>query len=304
MRSVGFQLSVAAAGAIVLVAPALTDALPGPRTVREPLAVTVAAQLGVAPVLLATFGPLPVASFPANLLAVPAAGLVMVWGLTAGLLAGFAGGWVAELVHQATRLLLIWLVEVAGRCARLPLGELDAAHVLGVAAGLAAAVAGHHVRSSTVWRAGLAVASLSLLAAVVVVQAPVPLRSDLMPGVVRWHDRSAEVVVLGGAGGRTPLGAEAVLAALRQAHVAAIDLVVVADPSVSGAVVTAVERRHPIGSIVVAGGAGPFDVRAPVVAAPRPRARLEVGSVEVLLTVTADRLVVEAQPGGTLHTPR
>ena len=48
-------------------------------------AVTLAAQLGVAPVLLAAFGPLPVASLPANLLAVPVAGLVMVWGLTAGL---------------------------------------------------------------------------------------------------------------------------------------------------------------------------------------------------------------------------
>ena len=66
-------------------------------------AVTLAAQLGVAPVLLGTFGPIPVASVPANLLAVPVAGLVMVWGLTAGLVAGAAGEPLAALLHSPTR---------------------------------------------------------------------------------------------------------------------------------------------------------------------------------------------------------
>ena len=55
---------------------------PVPPPLREAAGVTLAAQLGVAPVLLATFGPVPVASLPANLLCVPVAGLVMVWGLT------------------------------------------------------------------------------------------------------------------------------------------------------------------------------------------------------------------------------
>ena len=45
---------------------------------------TVGAQLGVAPVSLAVFGPLPLASIPANLLAAPAAGPVMVYGLPGG----------------------------------------------------------------------------------------------------------------------------------------------------------------------------------------------------------------------------
>src|SRR5690606_1035348 len=104
--SVGFTLSVGATGAIVALAEPLADALPGPRILREPLAVTVAAQLGVAPILLVTFGPMPLASLPANLLAVPAAGALMAWGITAGMLAGALGGDVATAIHLPTRLLL------------------------------------------------------------------------------------------------------------------------------------------------------------------------------------------------------
>jgi competence protein ComEC len=77
VRAVGFQLSVCAALGIVLLAPRLASALPGPSALREALGVTLAAQLGVAPVLLATFGPVPVASLPANLLGVPVAGLCL-----------------------------------------------------------------------------------------------------------------------------------------------------------------------------------------------------------------------------------
>ena len=90
--SVGFRLSVGASLGIVLFAPSLGRSLPGPAPFAEALAVTLAAQVGVAPVMLASFGELPVAAVPANLLAVPVAGLVMVWGLGAGLAAGVAGG--------------------------------------------------------------------------------------------------------------------------------------------------------------------------------------------------------------------
>src|SRR3546814_9572429 len=88
VHSVGFRLSMAACAAIVLLAPPISSVLPGPAAIRDALGVTLAAQLGVAPVLLATFGPMPVASIPANLLAVPVAGAVMAWGITAGLVAG------------------------------------------------------------------------------------------------------------------------------------------------------------------------------------------------------------------------
>jgi ComEC/Rec2-related protein len=302
VRSVGFQLSVSAAAAIVLLAPSLATALPGPTLVREPLAVTLAAQLGVAPVLLTTFGPLPVASLPANLLAVPIAGLVMVWGLTGGMVAGLAGGVVAQLVHLPTRALLEVLAEVATRAARLPLGQLHMAHLFGLAMGLAVV---SRRWSHAIWRrVGLAVAAASVVAAVVAAQAPAALRSGLQTGVVRWHDGVTDVLVVGGVGGRSPLSPAAVLAVLREAGVGSIDLLVVADASVPPAVVAAVGRRHPIGSVVLAGGVQPVEIDAPQAVAPRPAAALEVGSLEVLLTATPDRLVVDARPNRSARSPR
>ena len=102
---------------------------------------TLAAQLGVAPVLLATFGPIPVASLPANLLCVPVAGLVMVWGLTAGLRRRRGRRRRSPtLLHQPTRLALAWLELVAERTAHAPLGELHLQQVVALAGGLAVVV--------------------------------------------------------------------------------------------------------------------------------------------------------------------
>ena len=310
VRSVGFQLSVAASAAIILLAPPLIGALPGPAALREPLAVTLAAQLGVAPVLLATFGPLPVASLPANLLAVPAAGLVMVWGLTAGGVAGVVGGLGAEVAHLPTRLMLSWLVEVAARAARAPLGQLGVPHLVGLGVGLAAVVGSSAIArlspasSRGLRRAGTAAASVAVALAVVAAQAPPPLRTTLLPGVVRWHERSTDVVVVGGAGGGRPPGPAAVLAALRESGVASIDLLVVADSSVPADLARAIEGRHPIGSVVAVGGVGPLDTQARQVVTPRRSARLEVGALEVQLTATADRIVVEARPSRPTRSPR
>lgn len=294
--SVGFRLSAAAAGAITLLAPRLALTLPGPAAIREAMAVTLSAQLGVAPVLLATFGPLPVASLPANLLAVPVAGLVMVWGLTAGVVAGVGGAGVAALVHVPTRLLLGWLAEVAARAAALPLGALGAPQVAGLAAGTAGALWGQARGRPGVRRAGLLIATAAVAVAVTTAQAPPPLRGELGPGLVRWHAGSTDVVVLGGAGGRSPIGAAGALADLRAAGVGTIDLLVVADASVPASVVPAIEARHPIGTILAVTGADLTRARAPVVPAPRPAAVVPVGALEVRLTATADRLVVEARP--------
>jgi len=70
-------------------------ALLSPRVERflpPPLAVTLAAQFGVAPVLLPAFGAMPLVAIPANLLALPAAGPLMTWGLAAGLVAVAVAG--------------------------------------------------------------------------------------------------------------------------------------------------------------------------------------------------------------------
>ncbi|MCP3990010.1 MAG: hypothetical protein GY724_13120 [Actinomycetia bacterium] len=118
VHSVGFQLSVGASAGIVVVGPLLVDRLRGPAPLIEPLAVTVAAQLGVLPLLLFYFGPVSMASIPANLMAGWAAGLVMMAGLTVGVVAGLIPGIGSWLQVPATGLLL-WLDAVAAWGSRL-----------------------------------------------------------------------------------------------------------------------------------------------------------------------------------------
>ena len=81
IHSVGFQLSVAACAGIVLIGTWLQTRLPGPRWMRAALAVSLAAQIGVAPVLLLTFGATSWVAPAANLFAVPAAEPITVIGL-------------------------------------------------------------------------------------------------------------------------------------------------------------------------------------------------------------------------------
>ncbi len=151
--SVGFQLSVLASGGILLFAAPVAARLPGPAWFREAAAVTLAAQLAVAPRLVA-FGSVPVVSLPANLLAVPAAGPMMTWGLTGGLVAGVVGGPVAAVLHAPTDLLARWLRFVAASAASVPLGGLGPLHVALVWVG--AAVAGRRGPASAPGRAALA----------------------------------------------------------------------------------------------------------------------------------------------------
>ncbi len=86
--SIGFWLSVGATCGVCVLTRPLQAALPGPRLLRGPLAITIAAQAGVAIPAVLVFGRLPLVSIPANLLAGPVAGAVMLFGLPAGLLAG------------------------------------------------------------------------------------------------------------------------------------------------------------------------------------------------------------------------
>jgi ComEC/Rec2-related protein len=296
VHSVGFRLSVAAAAAIVVLAPPIAAVLPGPRWLAAPLGVTVAAQLGVAPVLLTTFGPLPVASLPANLLAVPAAGAVMVWGLTAGLLAGVVGGTAAAVLHLPTRLLLAWIEEVASRAAAAPLGELEVGHVAAIAGGLGLAGLARRAGRPSSWRrAGMGLAAAGLAAAVLAAQAPPSLRTALGPGLVRWHSAGVDVVALGGGGWPSTPGAAETLEGLRRAGVGTLALLVVVDGSVPPAVVDAVADRHPAGAVLVPGDlSGRPEVA--VVAIPPGGVELDVGPMVVAIVRGEDRWVVEARP--------
>ncbi|CAB4876407.1 unannotated protein [freshwater metagenome] len=126
--SVGFWLSVGATAGVALLGTALVAYLPGPRWIAVPAAVTLGAQAGVAPVSLLVFGTMPLVSVPANLLAVPVAGFVMLYGLPAGLVAGSAahllGGRLAELVQMPSAVGTRWVATVAGLGARLSPGAV------------------------------------------------------------------------------------------------------------------------------------------------------------------------------------
>ncbi len=296
VRSLGFQLSAAAALAIIVGADPIARALPGPRWLAEPVAVTAAAQVGVAPLLIAAFGPLPVASIPANLLAVPAAGVVMVWGMTAGVVAGWVPPSLAAVLHAPTRALLWWVEEVAARAARAPLGGVDGRAVAACAAGLLllalAARAGHRAPRLV----GGATVVAALYVAVVSAHAPPPLRDALRPGVVRWHRGHTDVVVLGGGSWQSSLGSVDVLGALRTAGVGAIDLLVTVDAEVPPAVVEAVTARHPTGAVVVPAGVPPAERPPGATALPALGTAVRVGELDLLVTPGEDRLVVEAWP--------
>ncbi|MCU1396415.1 MAG: comEC [Ilumatobacteraceae bacterium] len=120
--SVGFWLSVSATAGVALLANRLAAVLPGPDWFTIPAGVTLGAQAGIAPVSLLVFGSLPLVSLPANLLAVPVAGLVMLYGLPAGLVAGaFHGGplgVVAGVVQLPSAVGTHWVAAVAALGAR------------------------------------------------------------------------------------------------------------------------------------------------------------------------------------------
>lgn len=86
--SVGFWLSTGATAGVCVIAPPLAERLPGPLWLRAPLSVTLGAQVGVALPSWLVFHRLPLVSLPANLLAVPVAGFVMLYGIPAGLISG------------------------------------------------------------------------------------------------------------------------------------------------------------------------------------------------------------------------
>lgn len=113
VHAVGFWLSVGATAGIAALSAPLSDRLPGPRPVAAALAVTVAAQVGVAPVTLAVFGGLPLASVPANVVVAPAVAPVTVWGFPAGLVAAVAPDPVAAVLQLPTLACVRWVLLVA-----------------------------------------------------------------------------------------------------------------------------------------------------------------------------------------------
>ncbi|HUQ40699.1 MAG TPA: ComEC/Rec2 family competence protein [Acidimicrobiales bacterium] len=229
--SVGFLLSVSACAGIALLSRPLTGWLRGPEWVRAALGVTLAAQAGVAPVLATVFGGIPVAALPANLLALPVAGPIMVWGMSAGLLAGLLGGGVAAVLHVPTRLGIGWTAGVARAAAGLPLGTLTGRHLV-VGAGVVVVAA-----AIPRWRRG-AVLALALLVCLPALTARWPGDGEIpVPG--GRLDRRHGVVTL-----TIDAPSPRLLGALRARAVRRIDVLVLSGPGARLTATTIASRIH------------------------------------------------------------
>ena len=101
--SVGFWLSVGATAGVCVVGPPLAQRLRAFGPLATPLGITLGAQVGVVLPSVLVFGRLPLVSVPANLLAVPVAGAVMLYGLPASLVAGLVPDAAAVVMFPALR---------------------------------------------------------------------------------------------------------------------------------------------------------------------------------------------------------
>ncbi len=144
--SVGFWLSTGATAGVCVVAPPLAERLPGPLWLRAPLSVTLGAQLGVVLPSWLVFHRLPLVSLPANLLAVPVAGFVMLFGIPAGLLSAVVPP-LAPLVMAPCEAGTRWVATVAYLAAGAEPGPgFAAVGWVTIAAGVCGLVIRHHWR--------------------------------------------------------------------------------------------------------------------------------------------------------------
>jgi competence protein ComEC len=112
LHSIAFLLSCGASAGIAVLSGPLRARLPGPMWLRSPLAVSLSAQAGVTPVLLATFGTVPLVTPLANLVAAPAAEAVGVYGMLASVAGGLAPP-LAPVLQQPSVILITWITAVA-----------------------------------------------------------------------------------------------------------------------------------------------------------------------------------------------
>ncbi len=292
VHSLAFRLSVAASAGILFWAPRLAERIGGPRPVAKALAVTAAAQLAVAPLVVPVFGGMPVAALPANLLAAPAAAAVMMWGLTGGFVAGLIGGSPAAWLHAPTRGLLVWIEGVAATFTGMRLGQLRLAHVLLLGAALAIVVAARRRRGAVLvaWLAVGAVLAAPLLAERT---RPAPVPQVLAVGwesTLWWTPRSA-VLLLGGSE-----NAERLLGDIRVAGADRIDLIVASGGGTSAAGDVAVLQRRYGPAVVWA----PGESLIAGATVPAPGSVAAVGDLVVSVESGIERLEVRvnAVPGG------
>ncbi len=141
-RSLGFALSVAATGAIVVLARPWARAAATwlPRPVAGALAVPLSAQLACTPLLVGMSGEVSLSAVPANVLAAPAVPPATVLGVVAAAV-GLLSPWLAHLAAGLAMVPCTWIVVVAERAAALPGTAVEWTWGVPAAAGMSIAVA-------------------------------------------------------------------------------------------------------------------------------------------------------------------
>jgi competence protein ComEC len=125
-RSLGFVLSAVATAGLLVLAPVLAERWSQrvPARWAQALAVPVAAQLAVAPILVLVAPSVSLVAIPANLLAEPAVPAATVLGVLAAVVAPVSStiaGWFGHLAGLPAR----WIVAVAGVSAGVPAGNVS-----------------------------------------------------------------------------------------------------------------------------------------------------------------------------------
>lgn len=134
--SIGLHLSVAATFGIVVWSQPIATALRRvPGLLRAPVAITLAAQIAVAPLLIATFERLSLVGPVANVLAAPAVPPATVLGLAAGIV-GFVSAPLSRLVAAATTPFAEWILWVADHTAAWSWASVDVPAWIGLVLGV------------------------------------------------------------------------------------------------------------------------------------------------------------------------
>jgi competence protein ComEC len=246
VHALGFRLSVAATAGLILLSGPIAERLPGPSWVRTPVSITLAAQLATAPLIVELNGGISPASIVANLLAVPAAGAVMMLGATVGAVAGLVAEPIAAVIQAPARLLVTWIDSVATAAASAPVAVLGPARLVlltGVI-GTVLVVAPRHVHRRQGSRAlpVLVVRLGAVVATMVLCWPPVPSSAPASAGIQVVVDRCGAVAVQV-SGGSGVLDA---LDAVRRAAVRRIDLLVVDPGRMSSRTASAMQEQWPV----------------------------------------------------------
>ncbi len=282
-RSIGFGLSVAATAGLAFLSGPIERRLRGPKAVIEPLAATIAAQIATFPILVGLGGAHPL-SVIANLIALPAAEPVMVWGVVVGVPAGVLGPTAAKILHAPTRLLISWVAVVAKVTAALvqrswlPLWWP-------IALGLAI-VGAQMIR--TRWRVKARFVSIaSWLALMVTLHLATPpdrTGYDINQSGLTLTRMNGRVVVFA----TSRINASSALRGLRSERVDHIDVLVVKRPTGQAwRLLIPIRRRLDVGVIVTAGDSGTLEQTPVIGLADGDRVDLLVNN-EPMATVTCD----------------